>query len=304
MTQAQNAARSALVDFDEIRKVFKSLPSCGAKELEADLPPYLGPQMKAKAFWLRSVYARGGKVQMAMPKMVLFHCNNVFEGDAAPMADFSGLIGALAEGKAMLNHLCLAADCSLQLYELDPASPVEHSAAHDSLDVEEAAMALTYGMMTVEQQTDCLLAQAFGSGTERVALHLVDAILGGKDTGGARGFDRLRAQGSREIAALCGALIAARLAGVPAIVQGATGLAAMAVLAEEAPQAISHCFFIEAASGHGIPAPAAWPCFTAAARIGAPDEVQSGGAAEMLLAYGDLKMVSALLCAGHDKAAA
>lgn len=304
MTQAQNAERSALVDFDEIRKVFKSLPSCGAKELADELPPYLGPQMQARAFWLRSVFAKGGRLQLGMPKMVMFHCNNVFEDAPKVEADFSALIDALAQGRAMLNHLCVGADCSLQLYELDPASPVMHTAQGESLGIEEAAMALTYGMMTVEQQTDCLLAHAFGAGTERVALGLVEAILNGKAAGGARGFDRLRSAGSREIAALCGALIAARLAGIPAVVEGLTGLAAMAVLSEEAPQAISHCYYIEKTSGKGVGVPPAWPCFVAAAKIGAPEDVQSAGAAEMILAYDELKMVSALLCAGHAKAAA
>ncbi len=324
MTQAKNTS-SPLVDFDEIRKVFRSMPSCAARSLADDLPDYLGSRLKAEAFWLRSVYARAGKAQLATAKMALFYANNIFAAPHAtsvapvdlPARDYTPLIQGLMEGEAMLNHMCLAAQCNLQLYELDPDTAVEHSPEADSMDVQEAAMALTYGMMTVEQQTDCLLACAFGNGTERVALGLLQAILmpaltpqntvqnmaQNRPNADAKGLDRLRTQGSREIAALCGAMIAARLAGIPVVVEGLTGLAAMAVLSEEAPQAINHCYRIDTPLAAGLKIPAQWPCFSAPARIDSTQDHPAVGA-DLLLAYADLKMISALLCAGHNKAAA
>ncbi|HEX4194295.1 MAG TPA: nicotinate-nucleotide--dimethylbenzimidazole phosphoribosyltransferase, partial [Stellaceae bacterium] len=55
------------------------------------------------------------------------------------------------------------------------------------------------------------------------------------------GFDLLRRLGGRELAAMVGAIMAARMAHVPVLLDGYACSAAAACLAALAPQALDHC---------------------------------------------------------------
>jgi hypothetical protein len=153
---------------------------------------------------------------------------------------------------------------------------------------QECGMALTYGMMSVEQQTDCLLTAAFGAYTNNVALAIADPSIAPDK----KGFDRLIQMGNREIAAMCGAVIAARLAGIPCIIEGATALAALTVLAQEHPNSITHCLIADSDQWDMYKNMAGWSCFQE--RALAPHSIFG---ANMIQHYAQIKNSAALLCA-------
>lgn len=302
------ADQEAIVTFDEIRKVFTGLSNCQEKARLNLVPSFLSPDMQSMGNWLAQSYNKAGRKMMNVPKMALFYANNTFnDQDSSASIDeiphFNRFLDDLAEGHSMLNHLCLSADCNLQLYELDSATPIQHSEGQPAMQVEEAAMALTYGMMSVEQQTDCLLASAFGQGFDRVAQNIITQMTAtDRDV---KGLDILRHYGSRELAALCGSVIAARLAAVPVILEGLSGLATLLILSDEAPDAISNCYWIQTAECTTFQIPAQWNNYIAGTKVknitsaAAADTddicpVETQGA-EIIHAYGTLRYVSALL---------
>lgn len=328
----QAPSKKASVDFDEIRVVFKNMTSLYASgEHELPLPANLSAALEAKAYWLSRCYVQAGKHALDNAKMVLFHANTDIEGtenNTSESNKINSLREGLIEGETALNYLCQSMNCSLQLYELDPDTPVHIADEKSAMDVQEAAMALTYGMMSVEQQTECLLAQSFGQNLGKASAKLIHFAR--KNTPSAQnthqnqnfsgdsvnkgevghnhlyGFELLAHKGTRELAALCGAVIAARLSGIPVILQGTAGLACMHILAGESLSAISHCYWIpcaedemlgDAASPTLQSTPHEWPCYTAQAA-----QIPNVEGADMLDHYGHLKVLAALLKAHHKDA--
>jgi nicotinate-nucleotide--dimethylbenzimidazole phosphoribosyltransferase len=296
MSQAKIQDDAANVNFDEIRVVFKNMSetyAAGAHKIE--IPAHISTDLQALCHWLSSVFVQAGKHRLEAAKLVLFHANNEFEAKSAneiEAARVQKLREGLIEGESALNYLCQSVNCSLQLYELDPDTPVAHKDGADAMSAQEASMALTYGMMSVEQQTECLVAHAFGQGTKDVAARLIEKSESDKDT---RGLDLLTKYGSREIAALCGALIAARLSGIPAIIDGIVGKAALCVLAQETINSISHCLLIPHADTITVKGEQDWPIYNG--KTAAMNDVMG---ADMLQAYGQLKFMAALLKAEKD----
>jgi nicotinate-nucleotide--dimethylbenzimidazole phosphoribosyltransferase len=296
MSEAKKQEDNLSVDFDEIRVVFKNMTDIyAAGEHKIDIPAHISTELQALCHWLSSVFVQAGKHRLENAKMVLFHANNELENVTLQQADLERvqkLRAGLIEGESALNYLCQAVNCSLQLYELDPETPVPHKDGEDTMSVQEASMALTYGMMSVEQQTECLVAHAFGNGTKEAAARLIEKSETETDI---RGLDLLSKYGNRELAALCGSLIAARLSGVPAIIHGVVGKAAMSILAQETPNSISHCYFIADAQDVQIKGEQDWPIYNG--KAAAMNEVQG---ADMLHAYGHLKFLATLLKAEKD----
>lgn len=297
MTQVEKNQDVASVNFDELRVVFKNMSGLyAAGDHLIDLPNGLSPDLQAKAFWLSRAYVQCGKHALGNAKMVLFHANNSFEGqDIAEeeAKDIEKLRQGLIEGETALNYFCQSVNCSLQLYELDPESVVHHGNVSNQqvMDIQETSMALTYGMMSVEQQTECLLAHAFGQNTNKVAYNLISVLQQNPDLGG---FEALTLYGSREIAALCGALIAARLSGIPCLIEGITGLAALHVLQRETPKSISQCYWIPQSDYLSNSSDYAddeqWPHFE-----GTHAKITQGTAVELIRHYADLKILADLI---------
>jgi nicotinate-nucleotide--dimethylbenzimidazole phosphoribosyltransferase len=136
---------------------------------------------------------------------------------------------------------------------------------------EECAMAIAYGMTAVETGVDLLAVGEMGIGNTTSAAALCCAIFGGEaeewvgpGTGvegeglrrkleavaegvvrhraeSTEPFDLLRRLGGRELAAIVGAIMAARQARVPVILDGYATTAAAAVLFAADPHALDHC---------------------------------------------------------------
>ena len=189
---------SPAISFDDIRTLVKNdLPAL--QNIVA--PPALLDDMGVVWAWLASSQGRE-KPLLRHPRLALF---------ATPAAQAA--IENLRGGKHPLNPLAEEANADLQVYEL--------GSKNTSPDDNEIAHALAYGMMAVQPGIDLLVVAALDAGAEKAgdetALRLNSA-------------EPLAAIKTLDIAAMTGALIAARLAKTPVLLEGKAALAAAAVL--------------------------------------------------------------------------
>ncbi|MCX8501668.1 MAG: nicotinate-nucleotide--dimethylbenzimidazole phosphoribosyltransferase [Alphaproteobacteria bacterium] len=195
---------------------------------------------------------------------------------AYPPAVTQQMVANFVQGGAAINQLCTVFDADLRIYELDLDHPTADFTTTPAMTEVEAMTALAYGMMTVEPGIDLLCLGEMGIGNSTAAAALCHALFGGAAAdwvgrgtgvsdsqlalktkviaaGVARHQDRhgqplalLAALGGREFCAMVGAIIAARMARIPVILDGFVGCAAAAVVFALDPHGLDHCMI-----GHG-----------------------------------------------------
>ncbi len=246
-----------------------------AAQAEADLKEILNlidsigdihsntPNFKPKSViydWLAPLSGASGQM-LQSPRLSIF-------GGAYKLADshienrdsleyVKTFIAECNKGTSKLNQLCSHANCDLRVYEMAPTSPVTYSTNESSFNLEEMIRSLAYGLICVEQGTDFMALSSFGASCDTVASAIINAhstqdgpandvanlnlerLL--KINAGRKGFDCLLAIGGPEIAAMCGVILAARLAGIPVLLEGVGALAALAVLSEYSEFIGQHC---------------------------------------------------------------
>jgi nicotinate-nucleotide--dimethylbenzimidazole phosphoribosyltransferase len=190
---------------------------------------------------------------------------------AYPAEVTAQMVKNFVDGGAAVNQLCRAVDADLRVYEMALEEPTADFTQEPAMSEEECAMALAYGMMAVEPGIDLLAVGEMGIGNTTSAAALAAALYGGGaaqwvgpgtgvagsalerkievvEQGVARhksaakdGFDLLRRLGGRELAAVVGAIMAARMAHVPVLLDGYACSAAAACLAAIDAHALDHC---------------------------------------------------------------
>lgn len=211
------------------------------------------------------------------PRVAVFAANHgvVARGVSAyPSEVTAQMVQNFISGGAAVNQLCQAMDTDLRVYELDLESPTVDFTTAPAMTEAEAVNAIAYGMMAVEPGFDVLCLGEMGIGNTAVAAALCLGLFGGTaadwvgpGTGveGARleqkravvgealarhgdalgdpcdPFQVLRRLGGREFAAIIGAILAARLARTPVLLDGYAATAAAAVLHAISPKLLDHC---------------------------------------------------------------
>lgn len=181
------------------------------------------------------------------------------------------MVKNFVDGGAAVNQLCRAVDADLRVYEMALEQPTEDFTVAPAMTEAECATAMAYGMMAVEPGIDLLAVGEMGIANTTSAAALAVALFGGAasdwvgpGTGiaGAAlqhkaavveealalhkkeakdGFDLLRRLGGRELAAMVGAIMAARMARVPVLLDGYVSCAAAATLFVLDKTALDHC---------------------------------------------------------------
>ena len=151
----------------------------------------------------------------------------------------------IRSGRSRLNGLCRAQDAELRVYEMAFDTP-ESDDRQPGLTQKECATAMAYGMMAVEDGLDLLCVAAVGPGLKPAAAALGRAIGTGTDP-----LEALARFGDHALSALAGAVVAARMARVPVILDGAAALAASAVLQGIRDDALDHCVLAQQLEGEG-----------------------------------------------------
>src|SRR5206468_6091352 len=200
---------------------------------------------------------------------------------ASPAEVTRQMVNNFIDGCAAINLLCRVANAELRVYEMALESPTEDFTAAPALDEEECMRAIAYGMAAVEPGLDLLALGEMGIGNTTSAAALALALFGGtaEDWTGpgtgvagpalarkiatvAAGVERhrdrleplqlLAALGGRELAAMLGAILAARMARVPVLLDGFVVAAAAAVLHRLREGLLDHCLVahLSAEPGH------------------------------------------------------
>jgi hypothetical protein len=133
---------------------------------------------------------------------------------------------ALKNPSHALNKLCLSANADLRAYDLGP---------HLTGDV---AQSFTYGLLVVEEGVDVLLPHT--TSANHLMAQQLQSALSAQPT--ANAFELLQQNGSVAMAALCGAMLAARMAQVPVLVDDISGVVAMQWLQALHQTAANHVF--------------------------------------------------------------
>ena len=181
------------------------------------------------------------------------------------------MVANFRSGGAAVNQLCKCYDAELRVYEMALDHFTNDFTVSPALSESECASAMAYGMMAVEDGVDVICVGEMGIGNTTSAAALSCALFGGgaQDwTGTGTGIDKkalqrkvavirkgltlhrshlddplecLRRLGGHELAAISGAVIAARIARVPVILDGYVATAAAAVLHKIDSTALDHC---------------------------------------------------------------
>jgi nicotinate-nucleotide--dimethylbenzimidazole phosphoribosyltransferase len=281
-----------VADLDEIRALLEHLPgpdreaAAAAEARQGQLTKPAGSlgRLEELAVWLATWQARHPP-SLDHPRTIVFAANHGVAArgvSAYPAAVTAEMVKNFVAGGAAVNQLCRVIDADLRVYEMNLDTPTGDIVDGPAMSAEECAKAMAYGMMAVEPGIDALAVGEMGIGNTTVAAALCAGLFGGDAelwTGPGTGvagaaldnkrrvvaaavarhaleasdpFDMLRRLGGLELAAIAGAVMAARLGRVPVVLDGFSSTAAAAALFAADPHALDHCVVahISAEPGH------------------------------------------------------
>src|SRR6516225_8698074 len=257
-----------IADLDEIRALLAHLsgPDLEAGSLaatrQAQLTKPAGAlgRLEELAIWLATWQARHPP-RLDHLRTIVFAGNHgvAARGVSAYSASVTAqMVQNFIAGGAAVNQLCRVVDADLRVYEMNLDTPTGDITVEPAMSEEECAKAIAYGMMAIEPGIDALAVGEMGIGNTTAAAALCAGLFGGDAalwTGPGTGvagaaletkrqavatsvalhrpaahnpFDLLRRLGGLELAAITGAVMAARLGRVPVVLDGFASTAAAA----------------------------------------------------------------------------
>jgi nicotinate-nucleotide--dimethylbenzimidazole phosphoribosyltransferase len=272
---------SSGLPFDDIRRLLPLMPeasagaasSVSARQAELTKPQgSLGRLEEIAEF----IAAWQGKPRPSMerPVVVVFAANHGVAAkgvSAFPASVTRAMLENFAAGGAAINQICAAYGLGLKVFELALDIPTDDITEGPAMDEAAAAATFAYGMEAIAGGIDLLCLGEMGIGNTTVAAAIYYGLYGGdashwvgQGTGiDAEGLGRkiaaveaavalhkdhlgdplelMRRLGGREIAAMAGAILAARMERIPVILDGYVVTAAAAILHALDPAALDHC---------------------------------------------------------------
>lgn len=266
--------------FDDFREILRNLPTAdqnavaAVRERDQFLTKPAGAlgRLEEIAEWLAAWTGRAPAV--TRPLVAVFAGNHgVTEQGISPFppAVTAQMVENFAAGGAAINQICIAHDLGLKVFDLALDVPTADFTKEAALDERGCAATMAFGMECIAGGTDLLCIGEMGIGNTTVAAAIYYALYGGKaedwvgaGTGSdAEGIERkaavieqavtlhkdhlkdplevLRRLGGREIAAMAGAILAARMERIPVIIDGFVATSAAAILHAASPDALDHC---------------------------------------------------------------
>ncbi len=267
--------------FEEIRMLFAALPgpsvesvaAVRARDAQLTKPPGALGRLEEIVEWL-AAWQGVPQPAIARPLVAVYAGNHgvVAQGVSAfPASVTAQMVENFRSGGAAINQICKAHDIGLKVYELALEHPTQDFTQAPAMDERAAAATFAYGFEAVEGGIDLLAPGEMGIGNTTSAAAIYAALYGGpasRWTGRGTGVDEkglarknaaidaalalhgphlsdpleiMRRLGGREIAAMMGAITAARLNRAPVVLDGYVVCAAAALLHALAPDAIDHC---------------------------------------------------------------
>jgi nicotinate-nucleotide--dimethylbenzimidazole phosphoribosyltransferase len=275
------SALPAVRRLDDIRRLLAALPgpdataAARAAEREPQLTKPRGSlgRLEELSAWLAAWQGRHPP-RMERPRALVFAGNHgvAARGVSAFPAEVTvQMVANFRRGGAAINQICRAFGTELEVHALDLDRPTADFTAAPAMDESECVAAFTAGMAAADAAADVLCLGEMGIANTTAAAAVCHAVYGetaefwtGPGTGVAGpalanktvviaegvarhrvamtdGLEVLRCVGGRELAAIAGAVVAARLRRVPVLLDGFVSTAAAAPLAAVAPAALDHC---------------------------------------------------------------
>jgi len=210
------------------------------------------------------------------PMVAVFAGNHgvVRQGVSAFPAEVTAqMVANFTAGGAAISQICALHELNLRVFELALDIPTGDITETAAMDERTCAATFAYGMEAVAGRPDLLCIGEMGIGNTTVAAAVAAGLFGGSgrdwvgrgtgvDDAGlerkadavdralalhrdhlATPFDVLARLGGRELAAMAGAIVAARHNTCPVIIDGFVASAAAAVVHALNPPALDHCVF-------------------------------------------------------------
>ena len=267
--------------FDDVRRMIAGMPgpdeaavaAVRARNVQLTKPPGSLGRIEWLVEWLAAWQGKAPPT-VDRPLVCVFagsHGVATHGVSAYPAAVNRQMLDNFAAGGAAINQICGAYGLGFKIFDLALDLPTGDIASGPAMDERGCVATMAFGMEAVAGGTDLLCVGEMGIGNTTVAAALYAALYGGpaeRWVGRGTGVDEaglgrkvrtveaalehhrpdprdpldiLARLGGREIAAMAGAIVAARLQRVPVILDGYVATAAAAILHDLDPRGIDHC---------------------------------------------------------------
>lgn len=275
---------------DDFRAILGALPgpdtdaAAAAADRNGQLtkPPAALGRLEDLAQWYAG-WRGNGRPALENPQVVIFAGNHGVAAkgvSAFPPEVTVQMVANFEHGGAAINQLSKAFGAKMDVHAIDLDRPTGDFTETPAMDDADVLAALLTGWNAVDPRADLLVTGEMGIGNTTAAAAIAHALYGGtaqdwvgRGTGvddagltlkaqvvsdgvarhkGGDGLDTLARMGGREIAAMAGAILRARVEGIPVILDGFICCSAAACLQAVAPDALDHCVagHVSAESAH------------------------------------------------------
>lgn len=285
------SATPPIRSLDELRQSIATLPEADAdaiaavrrREPQLTKPPGSLGRLEQITEWLAAWQGRHPPL-LGEVRAAVFAGNHgvAAQGVSAfPPEVTVQMVANFQNGGAAVNQLCGEAGVGLTVYELALELPTADFTAGPAMSEAECLQAMVFGMGALEQPADLICLGEMGIGNTTSAAAICLALFGGAaedwtgpGTGVAGsalenkirvvrdgveknraamtdGLEIMRCVGGRELAAIAGAILAARWQRCPVLLDGFICTAAAAVLQAVNPAALDHCLVAHSSTEPG-----------------------------------------------------
>ena len=244
-----------------------------ARNMQLTKPPQALARLEDLAIWYAG-WRGEPRPEIKAPQVIIFAGNHGVTAkgvSAFPPEVTVQMVANFEAGGAAINQLAKLAGAKMDVHAIDLDRPTADFTEAPAMNDEEFLAALRIGWNAVDESSDLLVVGEMGIGNTTAASAICNALFGGaasvwtgRGTGvndealeiktevvaqavalhGPEikdGLDALQRVGGRELAAMAGAMAAARHLRIPVVLDGFICCAAAATLAKTAEGALDHC---------------------------------------------------------------
>lgn len=268
--------------FDDIRSLLAKMPSPDQESIDAarerdrylTKPPGSLGRLEEIVFHMAG-WQGTARPAARRPLVAVFAGNHGVTAQGVspyPSTVTQQMLDNFGAGGAAINQICKTFDIGFKAYDLALEIPTGDITIEPAMDEKTCVATMAFGMEAIGGNHDLLAIGEMGIGNTTIAAALYAALYGGPVShwvGRGTGVDDeglkrkiaavekalsthasilndpllvLQHLGGREIAAMAGMILAARMERIPLVIDGYVATAAAAVLHAAHPSALDHCF--------------------------------------------------------------
>ncbi len=245
-------------------------------------PPGALGRLEELALWYAG-WRGDPRPRIEAPQVIVFAGNHGVAArgvSAFPAEVTEQMVANFRAGGAAINQLARAFGARMDVHALELDRPTADFTQGPAMSAAETVAALVAGQEAVDPEADLLVVGEMGIGNTTAAAAVAAGLFGGDPAGwagrgtgvddaglalkarvvreglaanpGREPLEVLRCLGGRELAAMAGAILRARMLRIPVILDGFICTAAAAVLERAAPGALEHAVagHVSAEAGH------------------------------------------------------